>query len=407
MRVRAIIPWSRHVRYRLEQGIGSTITPETVPAFAAETVPRRRSADAQLANTSCIASRRWPCDGLESPENSLAYLLVSLEVRNQSLADPVNGIERAREGKSSLPVRTAHRPERMGAWHPRKALELNTKAAFPRSDKDVENVRVAPSVVSWRPRQRGVRRTDDGGTTTERRGGGCWPRSRWPCSSSWDREPRSLRRSPCCATRSPRCSRPSASRYRWVMWLQRPPTAMYFRRGGRLLLQNGGIRPSRFRLLPAPCRRLRRQSFHLAARPAARRRPFLHHVGLPQRRRHYLSSRVRLGPLRDGAGRSERAIASMCSACPTDEFAIHSLFGFIVFHGLVWSSSSVIAGVLLAIRRRLRDHGSGGSATVRRGLSAAAAAVRHQRHRLAADGQLHLDAAATPTISWPSYTPSR
>src|SRR5262245_60226783 len=29
--------------------------------------------------------------------------------------------------------------------------------------------------------------------------------------------------------------------YRWVMWLQRPPTAMYWRRGGQLLLQNGGF----------------------------------------------------------------------------------------------------------------------------------------------------------------------
>src|SRR5215470_16872889 len=29
--------------------------------------------------------------------------------------------------------------------------------------------------------------------------------------------------------------------YRWVMWLQRPPTAMYWRRGGQLLLRKGGF----------------------------------------------------------------------------------------------------------------------------------------------------------------------
>jgi len=43
---------------------------------------------------------------------------------------------------------------------------------------------------------------------------------------------------------------------------------------------------------------------------------------------------------------------------PTIAFPIHSLFGFLVFHGLVWSSFLVIAGVLLALRRRLRDHGA-------------------------------------------------
>ncbi len=37
--------------------------------------------------------------------------------------------------------------------------------------------------------------------------------------------------------------------YRWVMWLQRPPTAMYWRRGGRLLLRNGGFGRHGVRLL--------------------------------------------------------------------------------------------------------------------------------------------------------------
>ena len=39
-------------------------------------------------------------------------------------------------------------------------------------------------------------------------------------------------------------------------------------------------------------------------------------------------------------------------------FPIHSLFGFLVFHGLVWCSFMVIIGVLLALRRRFRDHGA-------------------------------------------------
>ncbi len=43
---------------------------------------------------------------------------------------------------------------------------------------------------------------------------------------------------------------------------------------------------------------------------------------------------------------------------PTMAFPIHSLFGFFVFHGLVWSSVLVTAGVMLALRRRFCDHGA-------------------------------------------------
>jgi hypothetical protein len=39
-------------------------------------------------------------------------------------------------------------------------------------------------------------------------------------------------------------------------------------------------------------------------------------------------------------------------------FEIHSLVGFFIFHGLVWSSFLVIAGVMLAMRRRIREHGA-------------------------------------------------
>jgi hypothetical protein len=37
-------------------------------------------------------------------------------------------------------------------------------------------------------------------------------------------------------------------------------------------------------------------------------------------------------------------------------FRIESLTGFVIFHGLVWSSILVIAGVMLAFRRRIVDH---------------------------------------------------
>ena len=93
--------------------------------------------------------------------------------------------------------------------------------------------------------------------------------------------------------------------YRWVMWLQRPPTAMYWRRGGQLLLRRRRIRPSWSPPASASSHRFRRQSLHLAARPAARGRALAHHVGLRQRLRHHLSAGLRLDSLRDGPRRSD------------------------------------------------------------------------------------------------------
>jgi hypothetical protein len=43
---------------------------------------------------------------------------------------------------------------------------------------------------------------------------------------------------------------------------------------------------------------------------------------------------------------------------PTFSFGHASLMGLLIFHGLVWSSFLVIAGVALALHRRLRDHGA-------------------------------------------------
>src|SRR5262245_43911785 len=41
---------------------------------------------------------------------------------------------------------------------------------------------------------------------------------------------------------------------------------------------------------------------------------------------------------------------------PVQDFRIESVTAFIIFHGLVWSSFLVIAGVMLAFRRRMIDH---------------------------------------------------
>ncbi len=43
---------------------------------------------------------------------------------------------------------------------------------------------------------------------------------------------------------------------------------------------------------------------------------------------------------------------------PTFIFPVDSIFAFFAFHGLVWSSFIVIAGVMLAMRRRMREEGA-------------------------------------------------
>jgi hypothetical protein len=43
---------------------------------------------------------------------------------------------------------------------------------------------------------------------------------------------------------------------------------------------------------------------------------------------------------------------------PAGEFPVDSAFAFLAFHGLVWASILVLAGVMLAFRRRMIDHGA-------------------------------------------------
>jgi hypothetical protein len=145
--------------------------------------------------------------------------------------------------------------------------------------------------------------------------------------------------------------------YRWVMWLQRPPTAMYWKRGVQLLWRKGGL----FRHgLPL----VRRFAADFAGNRFIWRRGWLRGAA------HWcimwgcivalaitfplVFGWVHFETLPDDLTRYRVHVFGL----PAGEFVIASLFGFFVFHGLVWSSFLVIAGVLLALRRRLRDNGA-------------------------------------------------
>jgi hypothetical protein len=145
--------------------------------------------------------------------------------------------------------------------------------------------------------------------------------------------------------------------YRYAMWLQRPPTRMYWRRGWQVF--------TRPRLFAANLIEVARR---LLSEVAANR--FIFRRGAARGLAHLsimwgciLAAAITF-PLVWGwihfetvPGRLDTYQAFLFGL-PTSEFQLGSAVAFIVFHGLVWSSFLVIAGVLLAFRRRMIDHGA-------------------------------------------------
>jgi hypothetical protein len=149
--------------------------------------------------------------------------------------------------------------------------------------------------------------------------------------------------------------------YRYGLWLQRPPTAMYWKRGWRVFV--GMLRP----------RYAVQNIFELGRRLTVdfALNRFIWRRGKLRWAAHWfcmwgcLSAAAITFPLVFGWIYFEPLPGDLSwyrvylFGRPTFvAFPIDSLFGFLVFHGLVWSSLMVIAGVLLALRRRLRDQGA-------------------------------------------------
>ena len=142
--------------------------------------------------------------------------------------------------------------------------------------------------------------------------------------------------------------------YRYAMWLQRPPTAMYWRRGWQVFLRPQTI-PRNFLLW------MRRMVSVFFANSFIWRRSVVRGAA------HWLvmwgclvASAITF-PLVFGwihfefvGDRFDRYQANVFGF-PTFSFGVESLLAFLIFHGLVWASFLVIAGVMLAMRRRMRS----------------------------------------------------
>jgi hypothetical protein len=143
--------------------------------------------------------------------------------------------------------------------------------------------------------------------------------------------------------------------YRYAMWLQRPPTRLYWRRGWQVLVTPRLLRHNLAEIA-------RRGALNFAANR------FIFRRGALRGAAHWL---IMWGcllavaitfPLVWGWIHFETVPGSLETyrafvfGIPAMDFPVASPIAFIVFHGLVWSAFLVIAGVMLAFRRRMTDH---------------------------------------------------
>jgi hypothetical protein len=145
--------------------------------------------------------------------------------------------------------------------------------------------------------------------------------------------------------------------YRYTMWLQRPPTKMYWKRGwqaffsGRRLARNTGKLATRVVTDFAGNRFIWKRSslrwvahfFIMWGCLVAFAITFPLVFGWM----HFTTEPGNLDWYR-----------AYVFGFPTIAFPVHSLFAFVLFHGLVWCSFAVIIGVMMAMRRRMREHGA-------------------------------------------------
>ena len=145
--------------------------------------------------------------------------------------------------------------------------------------------------------------------------------------------------------------------YRYAMWLNRPPTRMYWRRGWRAFFSRRALGGNAVGLV-------RRGLVEFAANAYIFRRGRLRGLA------HWLImwgcvlAAAITFPLVWGWIHFETVPGDLHTyrtfvfGLPVQDFPVDSVLAFVIFHGLVWSSFLVIAGVMLAFRRRMVDHGA-------------------------------------------------
>jgi hypothetical protein len=144
--------------------------------------------------------------------------------------------------------------------------------------------------------------------------------------------------------------------YRYAMWLQRPPTRMYWRRGWRAFLSP--------RFVGNVGRFVKRAVVDVAANRFIFRRAKLRGLAHLLLMWGCLLGAAITFPLVWGWIHFETVPGHLdmyrtyLFGFAAGDFPVASVPAFIVFHGLVWASFLVLAGVMLAFRRRMNDRGA-------------------------------------------------
>lgn len=145
--------------------------------------------------------------------------------------------------------------------------------------------------------------------------------------------------------------------YRYAMWLQRPPTRMYWRQGWRAFLAPR-------HLLSNVGTLTRRTTSEVGLNRFIFKRGFLRGVTHMALMWGCILAAAITFPLVWGWIHFEtvpgdlETYRTFVFGVAAGDFPVDSLLAFMLFHGLVWSSLMVLAGVMLAFRRRMIDHGA-------------------------------------------------
>jgi len=146
--------------------------------------------------------------------------------------------------------------------------------------------------------------------------------------------------------------------YRYSMWLSRPPTALFWRRGWQAFVRKGWrVRNARFWVS--------RFSLDILANRFIVQRSRLRGLTHLLIMWGCLLAVAITFPLVFGWLHFRPVVGditlyeAVVFGFPAFRFPHESIVAFFLFHGLVWASFLVIAGVLLAMRRRMREGGAG------------------------------------------------
>ncbi len=145
--------------------------------------------------------------------------------------------------------------------------------------------------------------------------------------------------------------------YRYAMWLQRPPTTLYWRRGWQVFFRPRHLRANLGNWFKRVISEL---ALNIFIFKRARLRGVAHWLIMWG----CLLAVAITFPLVFGWLHFETLPEDLTRyrayvfGFPAFSFPIESLPAFLIFHGLVWASILVVVGVMLAMRRRMRDHGA-------------------------------------------------